>query len=144
MRAWYKSSLPWIVSGSMVLGLLFMLEALKATPEQPEAKLAVRKLDVALPAPPPPPPPPVKTSRSSSEPVQTSLNIAGLGSGPEVSYSDKPKMELPKVQSLDLPSFSMDASTIQQRMTLDMPLMAVEKLDRVPQVVKQAYMPLYR
>ena len=83
----------------------------------------------------------MKTSASSSEVQQTSINLTGLGSGPQVNYSDKPKMTLPKVQSLELPEFTMDANMIQQRLALDMPLMAVEKLDRVPTVVKQKYFP---
>lgn len=137
----FNVTTPWLISLVGVTGLVYMLHALKQVPEQPEQQLQVRKLDVALPAPPPPPPPPMKTSASSSETQQTSLNLAGLGGGPQVNYADKPKMTLPKVQSLALPDFSMDANVIQQRMALDMPLMAVEKLDRVPTVVKQKYFP---
>lgn len=132
---------PWSISLFLVVGLVSLLHWLKQTPELPEATLAVRKLDVALPAPPPPPPPPMKSTSQSSEASQTSLNIAGLGDGPQVNYADKPKMTLPKVRSLALPEFTMDAKMIQQRLALDMPLMAVEKLDQVPQVVKQKYFP---
>lgn len=132
---------PWCISAILVASLVYLLHVLKETPEPPEATLLVRKIDVALPTPPPPPPPPMRNQAKSSDTAQTSLNIAGLGDGPQVNYADKPKMTLPKVQSLALPEFTMDANIIQQRLALDMPLMAVEKLDQVPQVVKQKYFP---
>ena len=136
-----KLSLPWILSALAVASLVVLLHLLKTTPQAPEDKVIVRKIDVSLPAPPPPPPPPSNARASESDSPSTSINLTGLGGGPQLSYADKPKMELPKSQSLALPEFTMDASTIQQRMALDMPLMAVEKLDQVPQVVKQKYFP---
>lgn len=134
--------LPWLISASMVTLLVILLHYLKQTPKQPEQVLSVRKIDVALPAPPPPPPPQLKTSATSSEVAQTSLNIAGLGAGPKVNYADKPRMTLAKVKSLDVPTFTIDANIIKQRLALDMPLMAVEKLDSVPKVIKQKFFPI--
>lgn len=131
---------PWLLSAMMVAGLVFSLHLLKQQPEAPKAELITRKIDVALPTP-PPPPPPVKTTSSSSEPSQTALNLASLGDGPSINYADKPTMTLPKVESLELPNFAIDAKVIQERLALDMPLLAVEKLDRVPQVVRQKYFP---
>ena len=132
---------PWLLSAMIVAGLVFSLHLLKQQPEAPKADLITRKIDVALPTPPPPPPPPVKTTSSSSEPSQTALNLASLGDGPSINYADKPTMTLPKVESLELPNFAMDAKVIQERLALDVPLLAVEKLDRVPQVVRQKYFP---
>lgn len=134
--------LPWLISISMVTLLVILLHYLKQTTKQPEQVLSVRKIDVALPTPPPPPPPQLKTSATSSEVAQTSLNIAGLGAGPKVNYADKPRMTLAKVKSLDVPTFTIDANIIKQRLALDMPLMAVEKLDSVPKVIKQKFFPI--
>lgn len=133
--------IPWLLSAMIVAGLVFSLHLLKQQPKAPKADLITRKIDVALPTPPPPPPPPIKTTSSSSEPSKTALNLASLGDGPSINYADKPTMTLPKVESLELPNFTIDAKMIQERLALDMPLLAVEKLDRVPQVVRQKYFP---
>ncbi|TMO67801.1 hypothetical protein [Pseudoalteromonas aurantia] len=132
--------LPWVLSALLVLLLIYSLFLIKQTPTPPEKDIVIRKVDVAMPIP-PPPPPKMQTKSSKQSPSPVSIDLVSLGGGPALNYSDKPTMAMPKVERLEKPDFAMDSLKIQQRMTFDMPLMAVENLDKIPQVVSQEYFP---
>ena len=132
--------LPWILSALLVLLLTYSLFAIKQTPTPPEKDVVIRKVDVAIPAP-PPPPPKMQTKSSDQPPSPVSIDLVSLGGGPTLNYSDKPQMAMPEVERLEKPDFAMDSLKIQQRMTFDMPLLAVESLDQIPKVVSQEYFP---
>ncbi|BBN82520.1 hypothetical protein PA25_25050 [Pseudoalteromonas sp. A25] len=140
LRGSVLAILPWVLSALLTLLLIYSLFAIKQIPTPPEKDMLVRKVEVALPVP-PPPPPKIQTQSTKQQSSSVSIDLLSLGGGLELSYSDKPQMAMPEVEHLEKPDFGMDSLKIQQRMTFDMPLLAVESLDQVPQVVSQEYFP---
>ncbi len=125
--------LPWVISALMVTGLTLLILVVKSTPPEPKDTLEVRSIDIAVP-PPPEPPPPIRTQTHQQAPTP-GINLLGQGSGPQLSYTDNPKLVLDNLQKIERPTFDSQNMDMTSTLSVDFPLLEVKELDSVPRLV---------
>lgn len=131
-----SSWLAWVLSGLLVALLIFAMLALQGVEPQPEDQVTVRRVDVALPPPPPPPPPPpIQVPKTDAFESTPSINVAGLGSGPGLRYSDMPELVMDNLNRVDMPKFDVNSLNMAQTLSVDFPVLEVKNLDSIPRAV---------
>jgi len=126
--------LSWCLSGAFVALLIVIMLALQGGVDAPDKEITVRRVDVTLP-PPPPPAPPIQIKKSVSEARTPSINVAGLGSGPEMHYSVKPEIGITDLTQIASPEFNMAMADMVSTLNVDFPVLEVKALDAVPRSV---------
>lgn len=112
--------------------LLVLLAPQKSSP--PEEELTVRKIEMRLP-PPPPPPPPVQQKPDVSQAESASINLAGLESQVQMSYTNKPKINTVKMDKIEQPEFELSTLHMRETLSVQFPVVGVKSLDAMPQIV---------
>jgi protein TonB len=125
--------LPWILSLLVVGGLTITILMLKGQSPESAETLDIRSIDIAVP-PPPEPPPPIRTQTPQESPTP-SINLMGQGTGPQLSYSDNPKLTLDNLQKIPKPEFDPKGMDLSSTLSVDFPLIEVKELDAIPRLV---------
>ena len=126
--------LPWGMSILLVVLFTLAMLMLQSVGEKPADTVTVRKIDVALP-PPPPPPPPLELQKPRTDVETQTMNIIGMGDGPTMKYSVKPEIGTENLKKIDPPKFDPESLDIQKTLSVNFPLVDVEKLDNIPRAV---------
>ena len=126
--------LPWGMSILLVVLFTLAMLMLQSVGEKPADTVTVRKIDVALP-PPPPPPPPLELQKPRPDVETQTMNIIGMGDGPTMKYSVKPEIGTENLKKIDPPKFDPESLDIQKTLSVNFPLVDVEKLDNIPRAV---------
>ncbi len=129
--------LPWIFSVLIVLALLMAMVYLQSNDFEQEETVTVRKVDVALPL--PPPPPPVEMEQIESESNAASIDLMGLGGGPTLDYSKKPKVAKLNLAKVKLPKYDINSIDLGKTIAVDFALIEVKSLDQVPKIISSRY-----
>ncbi len=125
----------WFSSALLVFGVFLILLLTKnLTKLGKSEEMVVRKVDVQLP-PPPPPPPPIKIRQSTSESNTPSFSLVGAGSGPKLSYAEKPDFGLAHLLEVEQPEFDLGDIDFSKALTVDFPVLKVENLDTIPRAL---------
>jgi|GEM_PF-1659292 len=130
--------IPWMFSVLLVLALVMAMVYLQKDDFAQEETVTVRKIDVALPLP-PPPPPPVEMEQIESESNAASIDLMGLGAGPTLDYSKKPKMAKLKLAKVKLPKFDLKSMDLAKTISVDFALIEVKSLDQLPKIISSRY-----
>ncbi len=133
IEVWIKC-IPWLLSLLLVCALVWLILALDSIVEQQDDEVEIRQL-VSFVPPPPLPPPPIKMEESNEAPATPSINLLGVGDGPQMQYSDNPKLSYSRLEKIVKPEFNMNDLDIRKELTLDLPLFEVKELDGVPKLV---------
>lgn len=130
---WLKY-IPWLLSLLLVCTLTSLILTLDSLIQQQEEEVEIRQLQSFVP-PPPPPPPPIKVQASDEVPAAPSINLLGAGEGPQMQYSDNPKLSYNRLERIVKPEFNMNDLDIRKELTLDLPLFEVKELDAIPKLI---------
>ncbi|TPH18662.1 hypothetical protein EPA86_02335 [Litorilituus lipolyticus] len=133
-----KKGLPWLISLLLVLLLVLLMLYLQQGDFTNEEVVTVRKVDVALPLP-PPPPPPIEMEQSQSESDAASIDLIGMGAGPVLDYSKKPKVAQLKLTNVQLPEFDVNSLDLSKTIAVDFALIEVKSLDQLPEIISSRY-----
>lgn len=126
--------LPWMISVLLVTLFTLIILLLQSAGEKPNDTVTLRKIDVALP-PPPPPPPPLELQKPRNNVETPTINLVGMGDGPVMKYSAKPEIGMENLEKIDPPKFDPESLDIQKTLSVNFPLIDVEKLDNIPRAV---------
>jgi thiol-disulfide isomerase/thioredoxin len=130
--------IPWILSLLIVLTLVMGMLHLQNKDVEQEETVTVRKIDVALPLP-PPPPPPIQLEQSQTESNTASIDLMGMGAGPVLDYSKKPKVAKLKLAKVKLPKFDINSLDLSKTIAVDFALIEVKSLDQLPKIISSRY-----
>jgi protein TonB len=133
MQSWI-TYVPWLLSLLLVCALTWLILTLDSIIQQQEEEVEIRQIQAFVP-PPPPPPPPIKVETATEAPAAPSVNLLGVGDGPQMQYSDNPKLSYNRLEKIVKPEFNMNDLDIRKELTLDLPLFEVKELDGVPKLV---------
>lgn len=133
-----KKIIPWLISLLLVLCLILLMLYLQQGDYTKEDTVTVRKVDVALPLP-PPPPPPMELEQTQSESEAASIDLIGMGAGPVLDYSQKPKVAQLKLAKVDLPKFDVNSLDLSKTIAVDFALIEVKSLDQLPKIISSRY-----
>lgn len=133
-----KKGVPWLISLLLVLSLVLLMLYLQQGDFTKEEVVTVRKVDVALPLP-PPPPPPIEMEQSQSESDAASIDLIGMGAGPVLDYSKKPKVAQLKLTNVQLPEFDVNSLDLSKTIAVDFALIEVKSLDQLPEIISSRY-----
>jgi protein TonB len=128
------SYIPWLLSLLLVCSLTWLILMLDSIIQQQDEEVEIRQIHAFVP-PPPPPPPPIKVETTTETPAAPSINLLGVGEGPQMQYSDNPKLSYNRLEKIVKPEFNMNDLDIRKELTLDLPLFEVKELDGVPKLV---------
>lgn len=128
------SYIPWLLSLLLVCSLTWLILMLDSIIQQQDEEVEIRQIHAFVP-PPPPPPPPIKVETTTEAPAAPSINLLGVGEGPQMQYSDNPKLSYNRLEKIVKPEFNMNDLDIRKELTLDLPLFEVKELDGVPKLV---------
>lgn len=129
--------LPWMFSVLLVLALVMAMVYLQKDDFEQEETVTVRKIDIALPL--PPPPPPVEMEQIESESNAASIDLMGMGAGPVLDYSKKPKIAKLKLSKIKLPKFDIQSIDLAKTIDVDFALIEVKSLDQLPKIISSRY-----
>ncbi|AOT07985.1 hypothetical protein [Pseudoalteromonas luteoviolacea] len=118
--------------------LFIVLILLDGTNTTPPDQVKIAQLDVTMFIPPPPPPPQITTTSDTSHDTST-LNVLDLTGTVKVNYGIKNNMAMPNITDISMPKFSLKRFELRDFYTSKIPMLEVEKLDKVPKVVSQRY-----
>lgn len=133
IQFWLKCA-PWILSLLLVAALTWIMLKLDSVTQPKEDEVEIRQLESFVP-PPPPPPPPIKLQASEETPSAPSINLLGMGAGPQMQYDDNPKLSYSRLEKIAKPDFNLNDLDIRKELTLDLPLFEVKELDGIPKLV---------
>ncbi len=129
--------LPWLLSLLITLVLVLFMIMFKTKPIPQEDIVTVRSINVEVRLPPPPPPPEIQQTHEKSS--SATINLIGLGEGPQLKYSDIPRLAKPKKNTLVIPKFDIDSLNLGQVMSVDFPTLKVKNLDQIPKVISYKF-----
>ncbi len=95
--------------------------------------VTLREVDIALPPPPEPPPPVEMQVEESSAPP--SIDLPGRGAGPDMTFSDNPKLSMARVQQIHKPDNDVGKLDLTRSLSVNFPLLDVKELDQIPRLV---------
>jgi hypothetical protein len=133
IQFWVKC-IPWLLSLLLVCMLTGLILMLDSVTQSKEDEVEIRQLESFVP-PPPPPPEPIKLQTSEEAPSAPSINLLGVGEGPQMQYDDNPKLSYSRLEKIAKPEFDLNDLDIRKELTLDLPLFEVKELDGVPKLV---------
>lgn len=131
---WWLKCIPWLLSLLLVFMLIWIMLKLDSVSQPEEDDIEIRQVESFVP-PPPPPPQPIKLQASEEMPSVPSVNLLGLGEGPQMQYDDNPKLSYSRLEKITKPEFNLNDLDIRKELTLDLPLFEVKELDGVPKLV---------
>lgn len=126
--------LPWLLSVTMVVIFTFAMLLLQVAKKKEDTTVTLRKIDVALP-PPPSPPPPLEMQKPQINTPTPTMDLIGMGEGPAMKYSTKPELGMENLERIKPPTFDPESLDIQKTLSVNFPLIDVEKLDNIPRAV---------
>jgi hypothetical protein len=74
-----------------------------------------------------------------SESSAASIDLMGMGAGPAIDYSKKPKVAKLKLAKVKLPKFDINSIDLGKTISVDFALIEVKSLDQLPKIISSQY-----